>query len=119
MKPTKKVLVCGSRNWESITSIRKHLQKLSITTTIIQGEAPGADTIAKEVAKALGMDVEGYYANWIRHGKPAGPIRNRKMLDQKPDLVIAFHPDLNASKGTADCVIEAKRRKIPVRVIGE
>jgi len=38
------------------------------------------------------------------------------MLDEKPDLVIAFHPNLAESKGTKDCVNEAKRRGIPVEV---
>ena len=36
------------------------------------------------------------------------------MLDQKPDLVLAFHDDLGKSRGTADTVGEAKRRGIPV-----
>jgi hypothetical protein len=29
-------------------------------------------------------------ADWHRHGRAAGPIRNQKMLDWGPDLVVAF-----------------------------
>lgn len=59
----------------------------------------------------MGFPVERYPADWERYGKRAGPIRNRKMLDQGPDLVVAFGGD----KGTADCVREARRRGIAVR----
>jgi hypothetical protein len=38
------------------------------------------------------------------------------MLDLKPDLVIAFHEDLNVSKGTMDCILEANRRGIKVEI---
>lgn len=38
------------------------------------------------------------------------------MLDEKPDLVVAFHDALHRSRGTKDCVEEAQRRGIPVRV---
>jgi hypothetical protein len=49
------------------------------------------------------MPVIAMPADWANHGKAAGPIRNRKMLDLKPDLVLAFHADLTNSKGTKDC----------------
>jgi hypothetical protein len=29
-------------------------------------------------------------ADWHWHGRAAGPIRNQKMLDWGPDLVVAF-----------------------------
>jgi hypothetical protein len=44
------------------------------------------------------------------HGRPAGPARNRRMLraaeGKEGDQVItlAFHDDLDASRGTKDCV---------------
>lgn len=58
-------------------------------------------------------------ADWNRHHKAAGPIRNRVMLEElnksQEKLVLAFHDDLAASKGTADmCRIS---RKADVKVI--
>lgn len=114
-----KVLVCGDRNWTREVSIRKRLSKLPEDTVIIDGGARGADTLARVVAESLGLKVIEFPADWDRHGKAAGPIRNRQMLDEKPGLVIAFHPDLSKSKGTADTVSEAKRRGIPVEIISE
>lgn len=47
----------------------------------------------------------------------AGPLRNRQMLDEVPDLVLAFHAEMQSSKGTKDCVLEANRRGIKWRVV--
>ena len=87
------------------------------TDTVLHGMARGADSLAARAAYELGISVIGFRARWEKFGKAAGPIRNREMLDEKPDLVIAFHDDLESSKGTKDCVEEARRRGIPVEVI--
>jgi hypothetical protein len=113
-----RVLVCGDRNWMDRKKIEDRLLKLPVNTVVIEGEASGADSLARDVAREIGLSVLEFPADWKKHGKAAGPIRNRQMLDQKPDLVIAFHPDLTKSRGTADTVREAKRRGIPVEVIG-
>lgn len=112
-----KVLVCGDRNWNDEGKIESRLRSLPPRTVVIEGEARGADEMARDVAIRLGLPVQKFPADWTLHGRAAGPIRNRKMLDEGPDLVIAFHPDLSKSKGTADTVREAKRRGIPVEVI--
>lgn len=54
-------------------------------------------------------------AAWHNYGKAAGPRRNRKMLDEyDPDLVVAFHDDLDASKGTKDMVDYATSQGVQV-----
>lgn len=85
-------------------------------TTIIEGEAKGADTLARLFGETIGIPVEKYPADWSKHGKAAGPIRNKQMLDEgKPDLVIAFmFPD---SRGTANMVKQAEKAGIETRVI--
>jgi hypothetical protein len=86
-------------------------------TIFLTGGCRGADMIATEEARALHYEVQVFEADWKEHGRAAGPIRNRQMLDQKPDKVIAFHPNLDKSLGTADTVREAKKMGIPVEVI--
>ena len=111
------VLVCGDREWKGYREIHARLSLLPRDTLVIHGAARGADTEAAQVAFDLGFDVIAYPAKWHLYRRAAGPIRNREMLDVGPDLVIAFHDYLENSKGTKDCVTEARKRGIPVEVI--
>lgn len=114
-----KILCCGDRNWTNYHVIKKYLSSFPKNTIIIEGEARGADIISKEIAESLGLMVIKFPADWDKYGKSAGPIRNRQMLDQNPDMVYAFHNDIKNSKGTKDCVTEAIFRNIPVKIITE
>ena len=111
------VLVCGDRNWIDYERVYNRLKQLPLNTTVIEGGCKGADLLGREAALKLGFDVIEFPANWVRHGKVAGPVRNAQMLDLSPELVIAFHPNLKVSKGTADCVRQARKRQIPIEVI--
>lgn len=79
--------------------------------TIIEGGARGADSAAADFALINCCPIEEYQADWKRHGTSAGPIRNRRMLEEgKPDLVIAFP----GGKGTANMIAQARAYKVPV-----
>ena len=111
------VLVCGDRDWDDYDSIYYRLNRLDATTpglVIITGGAAGADTAANAVAEDVGIPCAVVRAQWSRYGKAAGALRNRWMLDFKPDLVLYFHKNLEASRGTRNCVLEARKRGIPV-----
>lgn len=114
------VLVCGSRMWRAKDGIkgalRTRLSELPKNTVVVSGAAQGADLYADQVASELGYDRLIVPANWTRHGKMAGPIRNRVMLDMKPELVLAYPYPGQASGGTFDTVTEARRRGIEVEV---
>ena len=99
-----RILVCGDRNWTNREAIERELRKFPPDTVVIHGAAPGADTIAGEVAKDLGLTVEAYEADWWLYGRAAGPIRNQRLLEAQPDQGLAFHADLENSKGTKDMV---------------
>ena len=69
--------------------------------TVIHGGARGADRYAREWATRrlsehpfpglLNIYVKEFPADWETHAKAAGPIRNRRMLEEgKPELVLAF-----------------------------
>ena len=114
-----RVIVTGDRYWEDKEIIEEELSKLPKDTTIIQGECSfgGVDRFAKEIAFDLGFDVIGYYSNWIKNKESADFIRNRKMLNEDPDLVLAFHNNIKKSRGTKDCIEQAKQRGISVKII--
>ena len=111
------VLVCGDREWNDRETIAERLKVLPPNTVILEGGCRGVDLLAKEIAINLGLAVREFPANWALHGKAAGPRRNRAMLDEHPNLVLAFHSNLAKSKGTKDTINEAKRRGIPVELI--
>jgi len=114
-----RVLVTGDRDWNDAVLIESHLKKLPKDTLIIQGGARGADTLAKQAAHRLGLEVETYKADWKRYRKAAGPIRNRQMLKEgKPDRGLAFHDNIENSKGTKDMVAVLRKAGVPVELIG-
>jgi hypothetical protein len=89
-----KVLVCGGRKYGDARFLFAQLnylhQQLGITQ-IIQGGASGADYLAKGWAYSNDIECREFKADWNKHGKAAGPIRNKQMLDEgKPDIVMAF-----------------------------
>jgi hypothetical protein len=46
------------------------------------------------------------------------PKRNQKMLDDgKPTFVLAFHDDIDESKGTKDMVTRATKAKVQFKVV--
>jgi hypothetical protein len=113
-----RILVTGSRDWTDTHTIRKMLETLMPDGTLIHGGCRGADMIADTEGKLQGMAVVCMRADWNRHGPAAGPIRNSAMLALEPDAVWAFHDDLEHSRGTRDTVRKARRKGIPVAVIG-
>ncbi len=121
-----RVLVTGDRHWgkgagdagDSYKTMRDRLAKLQPGSVIIQGGATGADAMAKHIGQELLFLVITYDANWDYQHRAAGPIRNSAMLrDGKPELVLAFHEDIEGSKGTLDMVTKAIKAGVPTEVI--
>jgi len=111
----KRVLICGSRNFSNKTVIENIMKGFLSDTVIIQGGARGADALAKEIAKALHLTCVEYPADWAKHGKAAGAIRNAQMLKEgKPNIVYAFYEVYGNSPGTRDMVTKAEKAKICV-----
>lgn len=120
---TSRILVCGGRDFldylklgDTLDSLIDELEDPS-DAVIIQGGAKGADFLAKAYAYCWGwggLMCEEYPADWGKHGKAAGSIRNQQMLDEgKPDLVVAFP----GGSGTADMVRRARKAGVEVIVV--
>lgn len=89
-----KALVCGGRIFDDTEFMFAELDRLHQEhgfTTVIEGDAKGADRIAGEWAIARGLELKVFAADWEDLGKKAGLLRNEQMLSEgRPDLVIAF-----------------------------
>lgn len=110
-----RILVTGGRDYEDVGAIYTTLSAIHAETPItllINGGATGADAISKVWAAGRRVAIKIYRADWQKHGKSAGPIRNQRMLDEgKPDLVVAFF----GGRGTADMVRRAEAAGVEVR----
>ncbi len=118
-----RVVITGDRAWADELAIDAVIGGLLVqcrnsnqVLELLHGDCPtGADHMANTWRDVTGVEVVPFPADWNALGKAAGPVRNRLMLDQEPDLVIAFHDQLEGvSRGTKDCAGEAGRRGIPV-----
>lgn len=109
-----KVLVCGGRDFSNIAFVWRKLDDLHQSTPItalMQGGARGADTIARDWAVTKpGIQRYVCRADWEKFGKRAGILRNARMLEWKPDLVVAFP----GGRGTADMVQRSKNAGVRV-----
>lgn len=107
-----RILVCGGRDYQDWRKIGAVLDELQDVEWLIHGGAKGADYLAGEWAKNRGIPITVFPADWDRHGRSAGPLRNARMLAEgKPDLVVAFP----GGAGTANMV--ARSKEAGVRVI--
>jgi len=110
-----KVLVCGSRHFNDERLMENVLKQYDISC-VIEGEARGADTLARRYAERQGISVDAFPAQWDLHGKAAGPIRNTQMLRiGKPDLVIAFLA--KDSRGTKNMIDQARKAGVNTIVV--
>ncbi len=109
-----RILVCGGRNFSDRKLMCKTLDQIYISndfTHLIHGNANGADKMSEWWAEAYDIKIEVYPAQWDKHGRAAGPIRNKQMLvEGKPDLVVAFP----GGRGTANMIKQAKAAGVGV-----
>lgn len=115
-----KVIVCGGRDFRSPAQVWQELDRLHTEmrfTALMQGGATGVDAFAREWATRK-PEVHRYVckADWEQSGRAAGPKRNAKMLEWKPDAVIAFP----GGRGTANMINQATAAGVRViRALGQ
>lgn len=118
-----RVLITGSRDWTDYEALRHAIDINTIgksrwRTTIVHGACPtGADYMAAGYAFDEGFNVEAYPADWNKHGRAAGPIRNQQMVDLGADVCLAF--PLGESRGTRHCMRAAEKAGIKVINYGD
>ena len=115
------VLVTGCRYWQPVEEMKQELSALK-PSLVIHGACSGVDSVADSVCKQLDINIVSMPAEWRKYGKVAGIKRNDAMVQMlvampTRKLVLAFHRDLNSSKGTKDCVTRAQRAGLEVRLI--
>lgn len=116
----RRVIVTGSRNWKDKESVRKWFGRFNTTigsVVIVHGACSGFDQIAAEVAEEYGYTVEPHPADWDKHGKKAGPMRNQEMADSGAEYAVGF--PMKKSTGTWDCLRRCFDSGIPVYIVND
>lgn len=122
-------------------------EPLRYDNVLIHGDCRGADRCgahaAKRINERLGrwipitvdsmgsegekrqnvFEIKPYPADWKQYGKRAGPLRNQQMLQvlrsysRGTKVVLAFHNDIERSRGTKDMVRKARSKSINTLII--
>lgn len=74
----------------------------------------GPDSHVTWIAKTMGWGVEVINADWEKHGRAAGPIRNQQMVNEADALIAIWDGE---SKGTAGIIGMARKKGIPKYVM--
>lgn len=107
-----KVIIAGSRDITDYDTVVNAVDNhpFESITEIVSGCAKGVDTVGERIAENCDIPLQKFSADWSKHGKAAGPIRNRQMAEYA-DAAIVIH---NGSKGSLNMIETMKKLNKPV-----
>jgi hypothetical protein len=116
------VLVTGGRDYTDYETVEEPIRFLvgfyGDDLRMLHGGAKGADSLAQRAIEQYGIVHRVFPADWNKHGRAAGPLRNLQMADYldfcrnhgHTTQVLAFP----GGKGTIHMISEAEGRFHPV-----
>ena len=108
-----KVIIAGGRDYKFTEEDVSWLDSLNLYgfefKEIVSGGARGADFEGELYASMRGIPLKRFVADWNKHGRAAGPIRNKQMAEYA-DALIAF----SGGKGTLNMISEAEKLGLKV-----
>jgi hypothetical protein len=111
-----KVIIAGSR---SITQMQHVIDAIDASgwrdhiREVVSGNARGVDRLGEIWAVQHGLPFRAFPADWDKHGKAAGMIRNRTMAEYADGLIAIWNGD---SRGTRNMVTLARAQSLEVFV---
>jgi predicted Rossmann-fold nucleotide-binding protein len=106
------LIIAGGRDYQvtrqGYDMLDQLLRRINITG-VVSGCARGADKCGERWAAARGIYVARFPADWKKHGRRAGPVRNR-MMAQYADAVVLFP----GGRGTDNMHLEASKAGLPI-----
>ncbi len=114
-----KLIIAGTRTFTDYELLKSKLDNLlrnipDIDTEIVSGGCKGADLLGEQYAKEFGIKIKRFPADWDKHGKKAGPLRNKEMAEYSTHCVVFWD---GLSKGTASMIKLAQEKELNLRVI--
>lgn len=116
-----RLIIAGSRHIDAKPIINGILLMLKLEeeiSEVISGGADGVDAAGEAWQKSMSElcgkfapTLKLFRADWERHGRAAGPIRNAEMADYADALLLIWD---GKSKGSASMKAEMKKRLKPI-----
>lgn len=111
-----KCIIAGSRTITDSVILQAALNASGFQdeiTEVVWGGADGVDTLGWEWSCEQRLSAKRFPANWSKHGRVAGPIRNREMAEYADALLLVWDGE---SRGSANMLKEATARHLRVFV---
>lgn len=110
-----KVIIAGGRDFNDYDMLKFRIGILGINIDeIVSGGAKGADSLGEQFAKEKSIKVIKFPADWVKHKKGAGFIRNVEMAEYA-NILIAFWD--GKSSGTKHMIDTATKLGLQVHII--
>jgi predicted Rossmann fold nucleotide-binding protein DprA/Smf involved in DNA uptake len=113
-----KIAVVGSRNFSNYSFFAEKLEAIISNlenVEFVSGGCPsGGDALIARYCKENNLLLTEYLPEWDLHGKKAGFLRNKLIVDNCTHL-IAFWDE--KSKGTKNSIDMAQKQNKPIRIV--
>lgn len=113
-----KVIIAGGRDFRDLGLMRKSLEYLfsniGYPDEVVCGMAKGADLLGFQWASEKEIPIRKFPANWSKHGKAAGYIRNEQMANYSTHCVCFWD---GRSTGTAHMIEIAKKKNLKLKIV--
>lgn len=105
-----RVIVAGGRDYIlSKQDIEKLDALFPMFSELVSGGCRGVDLQGEDWAKSNYIPISRFPADWDKHGRSAGPIRNAEMAAYA-DAVVLFP----GGKGTLNMKSEARKKRLTI-----
>ena len=108
-----RVIIAGSRTITDYSVVYEAIIESKWKNDIkvvVSGGAKGVDSLGERFARENNLEIDRYLANWNKHGKSAGYIRNQQMAMNADALIAVW--DMK-SKGTGHMIEIAQSMDLP------
>jgi len=113
----RRIIIAGGRDFNDIELLLNSILPIlngDTNVEIVSGGANGADRLGEQFAESFELPISKFPANWNKHGKAAGPIRNLEMAKYSDELIVFWD---GKSKGTKNMIDTASKLNLVVHII--
>lgn len=106
-----RIIIAGGRDFVPSSDDYRIIQDILTRKAdeVVSGGCRGADRFGEECADNLGLPNKVFNADWNKHGRAAGPIRNRQMAEYADAAIL-----MPGGRGTDSMRAEMERVNKPI-----